>query len=107
MSESISITSLNVNGLGTMEKLREVTEMIKSEIICLQETGWTDDLMTDVKTLWNGHNLRSDQSREALAQIMNTEDLVDVWREEHPEVRDFSRRQIVLVTLKQSRIDCV
>ncbi len=52
-----------------------------------------------------GQNLRSDQSREALAQIMNTEDLVDVWREENPEVRDFSRRQIVLVTLKQSRID--
>lgn len=36
---------------------------------------------------------------------MQNEDIVDVWREENPYKKDFSRRQLVIGVLKQSRID--
>ncbi|MGL4969611.1 MAG: hypothetical protein ACRC5B_05555 [Fusobacteriaceae bacterium] len=35
---------------------------------------------------------------------MQSDDMVDVWREENP-YNEFSRRQMVMGSLKQSRID--
>jgi len=50
-------------------------------------------------------NYKSDVSRKYLNDMMQSEDMVDAWREENPFKREFSRRQMVLGSLKQSRID--
>ncbi len=50
-------------------------------------------------------NFKSDGSRKILTEWMRNEDFVDVWREENPHKREFSRRQMVMGSLKQSRID--
>ncbi len=50
-------------------------------------------------------NFKSDVSRKYLTEWMQNEDMVDVWREENPYKKDFSRRQLVMGILKQSRID--
>lgn len=50
-------------------------------------------------------NFKSDVSRRILNQLMQSEDLVDAWREENPFKKEFSRRQMVLGNLKQSQID--
>lgn len=52
-----------------------------------------------------GVHFRSDSSRKVLKEIMSERGMVDKWREEHPEARVFSRRQMVMGELKQSRID--
>ncbi len=49
-------------------------------------------------------NFKSDVSRKYLNEWMQSDDMVDVWREENP-YREFSRRQMVMGSLKQSRID--
>lgn len=48
---------------------------------------------------------RSDTSREELKRLMSVCRLYDVWRTAYPRLRTFSRRQVVLTVLKQSRID--
>lgn len=50
-------------------------------------------------------NFKSDVSRKCLNELMQSEDMVDAWREENPFKNEFSRRQMVLGNLKQSRID--
>ncbi|XDV53672.1 hypothetical protein PO909_022110 [Leuciscus waleckii] len=50
-------------------------------------------------------NFKSDASRKFLIEWMQNEDIVDVWRDENPYKKDFSRRQLVMGVLKQSRID--
>ncbi len=40
-----------------------------------------------------------------LNEWMLSDDMVDAWREENPYKRAFSRRQMVMGSLKQSRID--
>lgn len=49
--------------------------------------------------------LKSYVSRKYLTEWMQNEDMVDVWREENPYRKEFSRRQLVMGVLKQSRID--
>ncbi len=49
-------------------------------------------------------NFKLDVSRKYLNEWMQSDDMVDVWREENP-YREFSRRQMVMGSLKQSRID--
>lgn len=49
--------------------------------------------------------LRTDSSRTKLKEIMNNKNLIDILRLENPSVRAFSRRQLVLNSLKQTRID--
>jgi len=48
---------------------------------------------------------KNDTSREALKGLMVGSNFLDVWRVYNPNVRGFSRRQVVLGKLKQSRID--
>ncbi len=50
-------------------------------------------------------NFKSDVSRKCLNKLMQSEDMVDAWREENPFKKEFSIRQMVLGNLKQSRID--
>lgn len=50
-------------------------------------------------------SFRHDSSRNALWELMKNENLVDIWRAENLNGRVFSRRQVVLNELKQSRID--
>uniref|UniRef100_A0A3Q1GX90 Endonuclease/exonuclease/phosphatase domain-containing protein n=1 Tax=Anabas testudineus TaxID=64144 RepID=A0A3Q1GX90_ANATE len=52
------------------------------------------------------HNtFKSDTSRTAVLNWMSESDLVDAWRLLNPTARAYSRRQVVLGKLKQSRID--
>ena len=46
-----------------------------------------------------------DSSRRTLKEMMENNQLTDIWRVLHPWERTFSRRQMVLNKLKQSRID--
>ncbi len=48
---------------------------------------------------------RRDRGRNELHNIMEKNDMVDVWRERNGMKREYSRRQIVDKILKQSRID--
>lgn len=53
----LSIYSLNANGLRDIRKLKNlftVCDIYKCDIICLQETFWSDDFMTEVKKFWKG-----------------------------------------------------
>ena len=50
---------------------------------------------------------RWEKSRESLLDMMKDKNLVDVWRNENPERREFTRRQMRDGVLKQSRIDLV
>lgn len=54
-----------------------------------------------------GVAFRWEKSREMLIDMMRVKGLVDVWRYENPERREFSRRQMREGVLKQSRIDLV
>lgn len=44
-------------------------------------------------------NFKSDGSRKILTEWMRNQDFVDVWREENPHKREFSRRQMVMGSL--------
>uniref|UniRef100_A0A3Q3EX67 Endonuclease/exonuclease/phosphatase domain-containing protein n=1 Tax=Labrus bergylta TaxID=56723 RepID=A0A3Q3EX67_9LABR len=48
---------------------------------------------------------KGDVSRGALKDLIITKQCLDIWRLLHPWERAYSRRQIVLNRLKQSRID--
>ncbi len=50
-------------------------------------------------------NFKSDVSRKYLNEWMQSDDMVDAWGKENPCKREFSRRQMVMGSLKQSRID--
>lgn len=174
-----------------MEKFERVIRKFKTDVICLQETHWSNDKMSDIKKVWgeeiyvnhgsqracgvaillkkggihnvkqihndgNGRllgidfmyynesfrllnlyapnieterkevfktmkplctgncivvgdfnvwctrldvsksiNFKSDASRRYLNELMQSENMVDAWREENPFKREFSRRQIV------------
>uniref|UniRef100_A0A3Q3LVM9 Endonuclease/exonuclease/phosphatase domain-containing protein n=1 Tax=Mastacembelus armatus TaxID=205130 RepID=A0A3Q3LVM9_9TELE len=47
----------------------------------------------------------NDVSRKAMWNLMSVGKLVDVWRTLHPNMTAFSRRQVILGKMKQSRID--
>lgn len=55
--------------------------------------------------LSNNNIFRSDTSRAALFELISAQNMIDAWRINNPTKREFSRRQIVLGILKQSRID--
>lgn len=201
MCDIMSIASLNCNGLREINKFEQVIGKLKTDVICLQETHWSEDIMVNIKKIWeddiyvNHGNQRScgvailmkrgrmynvkqiyndgkgrllgiefifynklfrlfnlyapnieierkgvfkqmkplctgncivvgdfnvwctrldvsrsatfksDVSRKFLNELMQSEDMVDAWREENPFKKEFSRRQMVLGNLKQSRID--
>lgn len=48
---------------------------------------------------------KGDVSGTAIYDLIHTHGLIDTWRVAHPYTRGFSRRQKVLSTVKQSRID--
>lgn len=51
------------------------------------------------------NTLKSDTSRAALLDLITLQGLADIWRLMHPKTRDYSRQQLVMGILKQSRID--
>ncbi len=197
----MNIACLNSNGLRDENKFEKVKGLIKADILCLQETHWSDEIMDNIRKRWEGDifvnhgnakargvatlikgdrvnnvkqvykdgngrllviefvfhnelfrliniyapnienerkevfkemkplckgnyivvgdfnvwctrldasssaNFKSDVSRKYLIEWMQNEDMVDVWREENPYKKDFSRRQLVMGILKQSRKD--
>lgn len=201
MNEVLSIACLNCNGLRDMDKFKQVISVLNAQVVCLQETHWTDDIMGEIKRIWdkeiyvnhgtqksrgvavlvregwmcnikqiqndgdgrvlgieftfqndkyrlvhvyapNGETERKDffrmleplcigncivggdfnvkctrldmaknmvykedTSRKCLKRLMQSKDMVDAWREENPFKREFSRGQMVMGELKQSRID--
>ncbi len=50
---------------------------------------------------------RAEKGREELVKVMKESNLIDVWRERNRTKRKFSRAQVVMNQLKQSRIDYV
>lgn len=54
-----------------------------------------------------GVTFRWEKSRGMLIEIIRGKGLIDVWRYENPEKREFTRRQLKEDILKQSRIDLV
>lgn len=52
-----------------------------------------------------GKELKSDVSRKVFMKMMEERNLIDTWRNENPCRREYSRRQVVMGELKQSRID--
>jgi len=54
-----------------------------------------------------GVKFRWEKSRGMLMEIIRDKGLIDVWRYENPEKREFTRRQLREGILKQSRIDLV
>ncbi|CAB1341265.1 unnamed protein product [Coregonus sp. 'balchen'] len=61
---------------------------------------WCDQMYTTVSS-----HFRWDESRTTLLNVMATKGLVDVWRERNPGKREYSRRQVVMGKMRQSRID--
>lgn len=54
-----------------------------------------------------GAAFRNDASRGVLKKMMFEKKLIDIWRDDNPDKREFSRRQVVLGELKQTRIDLI
>lgn len=48
MTYTLNLSSFNGNGL-------RVVVALNADILCLQETHWTDEIMMNVKEMWNGH----------------------------------------------------
>ena len=49
------IISFNANGLRDGAKLQKAIVALKGDIICFQETHWTDEMMNDVQKIWDGY----------------------------------------------------
>lgn len=70
-------------------------------------------LMGDFNTVFTELDLASemvfktDKGREELVKIMKECNLIDIWRERNRKKRKFSRVQVVMNKIKQSRIDYV
>lgn len=76
--------------------------------------GWTNErsiIIGDMNVALSkadvgvANKFKSDTSRSAIQEWMADNDLVDAWRVLKGGTRVFSRRQVVMGTLKQSRID--
>lgn len=52
MCVTMSIACLNSNGLRETNKFEQLTGMLKTDVICLQETHWTEDIMSNIKKHW-------------------------------------------------------
>lgn len=52
MAGIINITCLNGNGLRDLNKVIKVIDMFKADVICLQETHWSEGLMGNIKGKW-------------------------------------------------------
>lgn len=53
MTELI-ISSINVNGLRDIAKAEQVIFALNADILCIQETHWTEDIMDKIKQIWSG-----------------------------------------------------
>ncbi len=45
----MSIACLNCNGLRDINKFEQVIGQLKTDVICLQETHWSEDMMVNIK----------------------------------------------------------
>ena len=50
----VRVVSINTNGLRSKEKLELVLDAFSADILCLQETHWTELYMANVRQRWNG-----------------------------------------------------
>lgn len=48
------IACLNSNGLRDLKKFERVKRLLKADVLCLQETHWTGDIMDNIKKRWEG-----------------------------------------------------
>lgn len=197
----LNVSSFNTNGLRSRSKFDQVMQLCTSDIICLQETNWDDEIIENFKRSWKGEiyanngskrscgvailvkegsvrnikpihcdingrimilefefmkmvfrliniyapnveidrrdffkklkplctgncivtgdynvwcdrldasscaRFRHDSSRKVLLESIAENKLIDLWRAENPNKKEFSRRQIVLGEMRQSRID--
>jgi len=75
----LTIYSLNANGLRDKTKLKNILtacDFYKCDILCLQETFWSEDIMSEVKKLWKGHvfyNNYNEQHRKGVAILVKKE----------------------------------
>lgn len=52
MCDIMSIACLNCNGLREINKFEQVIGKLKKDVICLQETHWSEDMMVNIKKVW-------------------------------------------------------
>ncbi len=45
----MDIACLNGNGLREINKVKKMIGILKADIICLQETHWSEDIMENIK----------------------------------------------------------
>jgi len=50
----VNIACLNSNGLRDEKKMESVKKVLKGDILCLQETHWSDDIIYNIKKRWQG-----------------------------------------------------
>lgn len=65
----MDIACLNGNGLREINKVKRLIGILKADIICLQETHWSEDIMENIKKIW----------KRIFLLIMEIKKLV-VWR---------------------------
>lgn len=52
MCDIISIARLNCNGLREINKFEQVIGKLKIYVIFLQETHWSENIMVNIKKIW-------------------------------------------------------
>ncbi len=51
----MDIACLNGNGLREINKVKKMIGILKADIICLQETHWSEDIMENKKNMGRGY----------------------------------------------------
>lgn len=51
---NLCVVSIHVRGLSSKWKFENVITLTKSDIICIQETGWNETILDDLKKCWDG-----------------------------------------------------
>ena len=81
-----TITSVNANGLRNKRKLKELLFAYRSDIICIQETNWDEDIVKEVREEWKGYIYYNNGARNARGvSILIKRDAVEDIREAYKD----------------------
>ena len=99
----LSLISFNTNGLRNQSKFGKLLIKCKNnDMLCLQETNWTDHIMKDIKTKWKDimyANHGTDKSCGVAILIKNNtvENLKEIYKDK--------KGRVIIIEFKYKKIE--